>query len=74
MKLSKLGTYTLEIYILQTIALETIMAYYIKMDYLNNTISKIITFSLISIVMILVCVKIANIVKKSPLHFVFGLK
>ena len=73
--LTKMGKYTLGIYILQSIILETIMAEYIKIDTWGGLLSNLvfdnyILFPIISFVIMVVCAYITKCMEeKAPMSF-----
>lgn len=73
--LTKMGKYTLGIYILQSIILETIMAEYIKVDTWDDLLTNLafdnyILFPIISFVIMVACAYITKwIEEKTPVSF-----
>lgn len=73
--LTKMGKYTLGIYILQSIILETIMAEYIKIDTWGGLLSNLvfdnyILFPIISLMIMVACAYITKwMEEKTPMSF-----
>jgi uncharacterized membrane protein YeiB len=66
------GQYTLGVYILQSIILETYMAKYICLDNMNFFVFNFIVAPLLSFIILVLCVYIIKLMSKSPtVSFIF---
>lgn len=72
-KLSVLGRYTMEIYILQSLLLETIIAHFVSIDMgaCYNLFVWII-YPFLSFILILICVAICKLIHKARMDWVFN--
>lgn len=75
-KMAAMGQYTLSVYLLQVLLLEILMGEVLCLDSMNNTPVNYIVIPLISLFVLLVCIKTSNLICKSEIagFLLFGRK
>lgn len=70
------GTYTLEVYIMQSVILEKTIRHFINFDHLNDALFNLVVSPSLSLIILIVCVLLALLIMKSTILrlFLFGRK